>query len=223
VHSACNQCNQGASSLTCQGVAHARVEEAGLLRTCGEAGRGAVVSTRMRALKRRVCCAPPTSVYRSRRISGSVSSTTRASYLHAISRNQSQSETHLGEGDHTSRVGRTAEIGAPAGSIKGNQGRSHLGDRTLASAGRTAEIGAPAGSIMGNQGRSHLGDRTLASAGRTAEIGAPAGSIMGNQGRSHLGDRTLASAGRTAEIGAPAGSTALTRASAEPAAALAPS
>ena len=101
---------------------------------------------RMRALKRRVCCAPPTSVYRSRRISGSVSSTTRASYLHAISRNQSQSETHLGEGDHTSRVGRTAEIGAPAGSIKGNQGRSHLGDRTLASAGRTAEIGAPAGS-----------------------------------------------------------------------------
>ena len=91
VHSACNQCNQGASSLTCQGVTHARVEEAGLLRTCGEAGRGAVVSTRMRALKRRVCCAPPTSVYRSRRISGSVSSTTRASYLHAISRNQSQS------------------------------------------------------------------------------------------------------------------------------------
>ena len=88
VHSACNQCNQGASSLTCQGVTHACIEEAGLLRTCGEAGRGAVVSTRMRALKRRVCCAPPTSVYRSRRISGSVSSTTRASYLHAISRNQ---------------------------------------------------------------------------------------------------------------------------------------
>jgi len=143
VHSACNQCNQGASSLTCQGVTHARVEEAGLLRTCGEAGRGAVVSTRMRALKRRVCCAPPTSVYRSRRISGSVSSTTRASYLHAISRNQRRIS---GREIAPSRVGRTAEIGAPAGSILGNQGRSHLGDRTLASAGRTAEIGAPAGS-----------------------------------------------------------------------------
>ena len=170
VHAACNQCNQGASALTCQGVAHARVEEAGLLRTCGEAGRGAVVSTRMRALKRRVCCAPPTSVYRSRRISGSVSSTTRASYLHAISRNQSQSVA-----------------------ISRNQRRI--------------------------SGREIAPSRV----GRTAEIGAPAGSIMGNQGRSHLGDRTLASAGRTAEIGAPAGSTAVTRASAEPAAALAPS
>ena len=113
VHSACNQCNQGASSLTCQGVTHARVEESGLLRTCGEAGRGAVVSTRMRALKRRVCCAPPTSVYRSRRISGSVSSTTRASYLHAISRNQRRIS---GREIAPSRVGRTAEIGAPAGS-----------------------------------------------------------------------------------------------------------
>jgi len=118
VHSACNQCNQGASALTCQGVTHARVEEAGLLRTT------------------HVCVPEPTHL--------GERELDHAGVVPAC--NQSQSETHLGEGDHTSRVGRTAEVGAPAGSIMGNQGRSHLGDRTLASAGRTAEIGAPAGS-----------------------------------------------------------------------------
>ena len=147
VHSACNQCNKGASALTCQGVTHARVEEAGLLRTA------------------HVCVPEP---------------------------------THLGERelDHAGVVPACMQVVA----ISRNQSQSV--------AIRDAARG----------GRSHPRECRA-----YCEIGAPAGSIMGNQGRSHLGDRTLASAGRTAEIGAPAGSTAVTRASAEPAAALAPS